>query len=97
MPKVPGVRFENYLVSSVCARVSLIAINPEMLLTVTDPVGLVVEDIASSTGVWGSIPRPDRNGHCRQRLATAAKFLRSCVAEALSFGDVPRYSLHALA
>ena len=34
---------------------------------------------------------------CRQRLATAATFLRSCVAQALSRGDGPRHSLHASA
>ena len=30
-----------------------------------------------------------------QRLATAKKFLRRCVTQALSRVDAPRYSLHA--
>ena len=34
---------------------------------------------------------------CRQRVATAAMFLRTCVAEALSLGGEPRHSLHASA
>ena len=39
---------------------------------------------------------PDRsNRQCRQRLAIAETFLRSCVAQALSRGDGPRHSLHA--
>ena len=36
-------------------------------------------------------------GQCRQRLATAAMFLRSCVAQALDCEDEPRYSSHASA
>ena len=47
--------------------------------------------------VWGSIPGPVKSTQCRQRLATAATFLRSCVAQALSRGDMPRHSLHASA
>ena len=47
--------------------------------------------------VWGSIPRPIKSTQCRQRLATVATFLRSCVAQALSSGDEPHNSLHALA
>ena len=34
---------------------------------------------------------------CRQRLATAGIFLQSSVTQALSCGDVPRYSLQASA
>ena len=34
---------------------------------------------------------------CRQRLATVAMFLRSCVAQVLSRGDGSRHSLHASA
>ena len=37
------------------------------------------------------------NRQCRQRLATAATFLRSCAAQTLSRGDEPRHSLHASA
>ena len=37
--------------------------------------------------VWGSIPKPVNWSHCRQQLATAATFLRSCVAQALRHGD----------
>ena len=47
--------------------------------------------------VWGSIPGPVKSTQCRQRLATAATFLRSCVAQAPSRGDGPRNSLHASA
>ena len=47
--------------------------------------------------VWGSIPGPVKSAQCRQRLATAATFLRSCVVQALSRGDGPRHSLHASA
>ena len=32
---------------------------------------------------------------CRQRLATVAMFLRSCVVQASSRGDGPRHALHA--
>ena len=32
--------------------------------------------------VWDSIPRQVKSAQCRQRLTTAAKFLRSCVAQA---------------
>ena len=47
--------------------------------------------------VWASIPGPVKSMQCRQRLATVATFLRSCVAQALSRGDGPRNSLHASA
>ena len=47
--------------------------------------------------VWGSIPGPVKSTQCRQRFATVATFLRSCVAQALSRGDGPRNSLHASA
>ena len=47
--------------------------------------------------VWGSILGPVKSAQCRQRLATVATFLRSCVAQALSRGDGPRNSLHASA
>ena len=47
--------------------------------------------------VWGSITGPVKSTQCRQRLTTAAMFLRSCVAQPLSRGDGPRNSLHASA
>ena len=47
--------------------------------------------------VRGSIPGPVKSTQCRQRLATVATFLRSCVAQALSRVDGPRNSLHASA
>ena len=47
--------------------------------------------------VWGSITGTVKSAQCRQRLATAQTFLQSCIAQALSHGDGPRYSLHASA
>ena len=47
--------------------------------------------------VWGSIPGPVKSTQCRQWLATVGTFLQSCVAQALSWGDGPRNSLHASA
>ena len=51
--------------------------------------------ITSVREVLGSIPSPSNRSQCHQRLATAATFLWSCVAQALSCGDGPttRYSL----
>ena len=46
---------------------------------------------------WIRFPGRLNRTQCRQRLATAAMFLRSCVAQTLSRGDGPRHSLHALA
>ena len=61
----------------------------------------VVSSVAKRTlsvrEAWGSIPGPVKSAQCRQRLATVATFLRSCVAQALSRGDGPRNSLHASA
>ena len=63
--------------------------------------GPAVSSVAKRTlpvrEVWGSIPGPVKSAQCRQRLATVAAFLRSCVAQALSRGDGPRNSLHASA
>ena len=42
--------------------------------------------------VWGSISGPVTSAQCRQRLATAATFLLSCVALALNRGDGPCHS-----
>ena len=58
-------------------------------------VSSVAKRTLSVREVWGSIPWPVKSAQCRQRLATAATFLRSCAAEALSRGDGPRNSLHA--
>ena len=58
-------------------------------------VSSVAKRTLSVREVWGSIPGPVKSAQCRQRLATVATFLRSCVAQALSRGDGPRNSLHA--
>ena len=47
----------------------------------------------STRKVWGSIPRPVKSDTCSQRLATAATFFWTCVAQALSRGVGPRQSL----
>ena len=60
-------------------------------------VSSVAKRTLSVQEVWGSIPGPVKSTQCRQRLATVATFLRSCVAQALSRGDGPRNSLHASA
>ena len=60
-------------------------------------VSLVAKRTLSVREVWGSIPGPVKSAQCRQRLSTAATFLRSCVAQSLSRGDGPRHSLHASA
>ena len=53
------------------------------------------EDIAIGSRCGVRIPGWSNPTKCRQRLATAATFLWSCVAQALSRGDGPRHSLHA--
>ena len=60
-------------------------------------VSSVAKRMLSVREVWGSIPGPVKSTQCRQRLATVATFLRSCVAQALSRGDGTRNSLHASA
>ena len=60
-------------------------------------VSSVAKRTRSVRKVWGLIPGPVKSTQCRQRLATVATFLRSCVAQALSRGDGPRNSLHASA
>ena len=60
-------------------------------------VSSVAKRSLSVREVWGSISGPVKSTQCRQGLATVATFLRSCVAQALSRGDWPRNSLHALA
>ena len=61
------------------------------------PVSSVAKRTLSVREVWGSIPGPVKSAQCRQRLATVATFLRSCVAQALSRGDGPHHSLRASA
>ena len=57
---------------------------------------VAVRDITIGAGGDGFDPRARQIRHSRQRLATAAAFLRSCVAhQALSRGDRPCHSLHA--
>ena len=60
-------------------------------------VSSVAKRTLSVREVWGLIPGPVKSTQCRQRLATVATFLRSCVAQALSRGNGPRNSLHASA
>ena len=59
-------------------------------------VSSVAKRTLSVREVWGSDPGPIKSAQCRQRLATAATFLRNCVSQALSRGDGPCNSLHAL-
>ena len=60
-------------------------------------VSSVAKRTLSVREVWGSISGSVKSTQCRQRLATVATILRSCVAQALSRRDGPRNSLHALA
>ena len=64
---------------------------------VNQPISSVAKRTLSVREVLGSIPGPVKSAQCRQRLATAATLLRSCVAQALGHGDGPRHSLHASA
>ena len=54
-------------------------------------LGEMVKDIS----VRGFDSRAGQISYNPQQLANAAMFLRSCVAQVLSRGDGPRYSLHA--
>ena len=54
-------------------------------------------DTQSVREVRDSNPGSVKSAQCRQLLATAAMFLRSRVAQALSRGDGPHNSLHTLA
>ena len=63
----------------------------------TPAVSSAAKRTLSVRKVWGSTPGPVKSAQCRQRLATAATFLRSCVAQVLHRGDGPRHSLHASA
>ena len=80
-----NISFPNYTVTLIFC----------FLIKVT--VSSVAKRTLSVREVWGSIPGPVKSAQCRQRLATVATFLRSCVAQALSRGDGPRNSLHASA
>ena len=60
-------------------------------------VSSVAKRTLSVREVWGSIPWTVKSTQCRQRLATVAMFVRSCVVQALSRGEAPRNSLHASA
>ena len=55
------------------------------------PVGVEVKNIANGAGGLGFDFRPGKQGTVSQPTArhTAATFLRSCVAQALSRGDGP--------
>ena len=48
------------------------------------PVSSVAKCTLSVREAWGSTPRPVKSAQSRQRLATVATFLRSCVAQALN-------------
>ena len=53
----------------------------------TSSFGVVVKNMTTPVGGHGFDSRSGQIGHCRQRLATAATFLRRCVAQALRSGD----------
>ena len=55
-------------------------------------ISSVVKHLLSVREVWGLIPRPVESAQCRQRLTTAATFLRNCAAQALNRGDGSRHS-----
>ena len=71
--------------------------NFEQVLLVIPAVCSIAKRTLSVREVWDSISEPVKSTQCRQRLATVATFLRSCVAQGLSRGDGPRNSLHASA
>ena len=56
-------------------------------------IDVVVKDIAIGAGSGVRFPGRSNRTHCRQRLATAAMFLRSYVAQTIRSGDGPRRSL----
>ena len=57
--------------------------------------GVVVDDTAYGTGSLGFDSGAGQIGRSYQRLAAAATFLRSCVAQTRSRGDGRRHWLHA--
>ena len=58
-------------------------------------LSLSAQDIGG--GGLGSIPQSVKSASCHQRIAIAATFLRSCVAQELSRGYGPHHLLHASA
>ena len=61
------------------------------------PLAQMLSTHAIGVEVLGSNPGPVNLAQCRQRFATVASFLQSCVAQALSRGDGTRHSSHASA
>ena len=61
------------------------------------PICSAAKNIAFGAAGYRRDSPAGRIAQCRQRLATAAVFFRSCVAQALSHGNRPRHSLHASA
>ena len=55
------------------------------------PGDVEFKNIANGAGGSGFDSQANRINHSRQRLATAATFLRSCVAKALSRRDEPNH------
>ena len=72
-----------------------IAISAGGLGSITGSVSSVVKHFAIRAEVWGLNPGPFKSAQCRQRLAIAAMFLRSCVVQTLTCGDGARNTLHA--
>ena len=66
-------------------------------ILVARPVGVVVKNITIDAGGLGFDSGRSFRTQCRQRLATATMFLRSCVSQELSRGDGLRCLLHASA
>ena len=75
----------------------LVSINFEVQFTLRLPVSVVIEDRCQRGRSRVRFPRSVKSEQFRQRLATVATFLRSCVASSLSCGDGSRHSLHASA
>ena len=89
---------KNYIDDVIYDGVINLKIFFELIVVKHEPaVSSVAKRTLSVREVWGSIPGPVKSTQCRQRLATVATFLRSCVAQALSRGNGPRHSLHASA
>ena len=75
-----GMLIENFRCSKnffTCVEVSWLAVscNVDSFL-----VSSVLKLTLSEREVWGSIPGPVESAQCRQRLATVATFLWSCVS-----------------
>ena len=61
------------------------------------PISSVAKPTLSVREVCSSIAGSAKSSQCRQRLATVATFVQSCVAHALRRGGGLRHSLHAWA